>query len=140
MASAWTDRAREPGLGRGGLAVAVMGEEGAETADPRREKMRGTEERGWQGPAGPAPRQAPEGFLEEEGAGWVSRLSPCPPLAEQMPSRRRVDVQGSPPGGAPSWQEGKSSPLRQSPASAPYFLASGWIWGPEQHCLCLEGG
>ena len=55
MASTWTFRTREPGLGRGGLAAAVLGEEAAETSDPRSETTRGAEEQGRQGPARPAP-------------------------------------------------------------------------------------
>lgn len=83
MASTWTFRTREPGLGRGGLAAAVLGEEAAETSDPRSETTRGAEEQGRQGPTRPAPPTS-SGRLPGGGRRcqrpWIGQQAVATPL------------------------------------------------------------
>ena len=116
--------------------MAVLGEEGA---------VGGAEERGRQGPARPAPEAAPGGFLEEggafSGAGLVSRLPPRPLLAAA--DAIKEEEGGCP--GKPLWRDtltGRRGSQPPAPGALLLLPTSrpGWIWGPEQHCPCLEGG
>lgn len=104
----------------------------------------GAEERGGRA-CPPVPQAAPGGVLEEHGAfsgaGLVSRLPPRPLLAA-------ADAFKEEEGGGPGRPLGRDTLTgrrgNQSPAPGPLLLLPtsrpGWIWGPERHCPCLEGG
>ena len=107
--------------------------------------------RGWSrgegqtGACPPAAEAAPGGFLEEggafSGAGLVSRLPPRPLLAAA--DAIKEEEGGGP--GKPLWQDtltGRRGSQPPAPGALLLLPTSrpGWIWGPEQHCPCLEGG